>query len=68
MNINGASDSQTKAPIHGVDTAPIPDEWLAALSRGIALEPHGTSSTDANLVERKALGILASRLTSILRI
>lgn len=68
MNINGTSDSQTMAPILGVDRAPIPDEWLAALSRGMALGPQGTSSTDANLAERKTLGILARRLTSILRI
>ena len=68
MNINGTSDGQTMAPVLGVDRAPIPDEWLAALSRGVALEPRGPSSTDANLAERKALGILARRLTSILRI
>jgi len=65
MNNDGASDSRTTAPIHGTDGAAIPDEWLAALSRGMARTPHGTSSAAASSAERKALEILARRLTSM---
>jgi hypothetical protein len=67
MNINDIGDTRTTASGTAADDSRIPDEWLAALSRGLAVDPQGTPNAAVDSAERKALAILSGRLTSILR-
>lgn len=66
MNINDMNDTRTTASGTASEDSRVPDEWLAALSRALAVEPQGTPAIGVDLAERKALGILSGRLTSIL--